>query len=416
MRLSIIITTVLLAYSSHLMDSQLRTEEPVRCYEPHPTAEESRRFRVEVNGEAVFTEQLPVREGDVSYDFPGAEKLSYHCARFSFEQEARVRVSVEGGFNQFTLRPGSAEIVPEVNGNTIALTMEEPGNLLLEVDSAWLYLFADSPEKEAPHPGSTGRKVVNIMDYEVDSTGKRLSTFAIQKAIIDVATGPDAGGVLYFPRGTYKTGTIRLYSGVTLYLTEGALLQASLDPEDFPLPFGVADGPPGRDYGYEYALIKIHHAENAGIRGRGTIDGGGAANGRLKIIHMENSENVVVEDVVVRNGDGWMCPILYCEKVLFRHVRVISPITSNTDGINPDSSVEVEIDGCFVCSGDDPLVVKATKHLPFTSEMGRQWKMWCSETTGWRCPEDCGTTGTGFWISRLPGGMRPSGGTPGGMK
>jgi polygalacturonase len=157
---------------------------------------------------------------------------------------------------------------------------------------------------------------------------------------------------------------------VTLYLAPGAVLQASRDPKDFPLPFGLNHkteenenfpvGPPGRDYGYDYALLCIHHAKNVAVKGAGILDAAGGSNGRLKIIHVQDSENITFQDITLRHGHGWMFPILHSKHIRVNNVKVISPITSNTDGLDPDSSTDVVIDGAFVVSGDDAIVLKST--------------------------------------------------------
>jgi len=350
----------------------------VVAYRAPLTAHKSDDFSVTVDGQAVFVERLQVEEGDLHNRFGGCEELSYHCVRFAFEGQVRIKVSVTRTIDGYRLRPVSAGISAAAKGSAIEFTMQKPRNLMLQVGSAWLYIFADPLKDDAPHLDrlkkgkfkgdmrlsirldENNRKVVNLKDYDVDPTGEKLCTRGIQRAIIDTAVGPYPGGILYVPAGVYKTGTLRLYSGVTLYLADGALIQASRNATDFPLPFGPERGAPNRDYGYEYALIQIHHATNVAIRGRGTVDGGGPANGRLKIIHAEDSRDVTVEDIVIRNTTGWMFPILHCENVTVKNTRVISPITSNTDGINPDSSINVTLDGNFICSGDDSVAVKAT--------------------------------------------------------
>jgi hypothetical protein len=354
------------------------SDSHLQIYESPATARETGEFKVTVNGRSVFVEQLAVEKDDLDNKFSGCEALSYHCARFAFDGQVKIRVTANTEGDGFRLRPASAGIQTKVDGSTVEFTMTEPRNLMLDSGLAWLYIFADRLKNDAPQldtlkeVDSRGdmdkkvfldkqdRKVVNVMNYGPDPSGEKLSTHEIQKAIIETAVGPYPGGTLYFPSGVYKTGSLRLYSGVTLYLADGALIQGSKNPADYPLPFGVEHGAPNRDYGYDYALIKIHHCENVVIRGRGTIDAGGAANGRLKIIHVENSRNVTVEDVVVRNTIGWMFPILHSENVVVKNARVISPITSNTDGINPDSSIDITLDGNFIVSGDDSVAVKAT--------------------------------------------------------
>ena len=81
------------------------------------------------------------------------------------------------------------------------------------------------------------------------------------------------------------SGTIRLASHVTLYLTAGALLEGSDDPADYPVDPGRTergrDTTLGADARYDgrtmtfSRLILVDDATDVQIRGRGTISGSG---------------------------------------------------------------------------------------------------------------------------------------------
>ena len=66
----------------------------------------------------------------------------------------------------------------------------------------------------------------NIRDYGAVGDGIRLDTKAIQTAI-------DAGGMVYLPAGTYRTGTLYLKSNGGLHLAPGAVLVASHHRQDY---------------------------------------------------------------------------------------------------------------------------------------------------------------------------------------
>ena len=68
------------------------------------------------------------------------------------------------------------------------------------------------------------------------------------------------GGTLYFPSGEYVTGTIRLYSNITIHLDSGAKILGSNDIKDFP-KISTDDAPGYTRGGYE-ALISAFNAEN----------------------------------------------------------------------------------------------------------------------------------------------------------
>ena len=120
----------------------------VQIYKSPSTARKSEKFKVAVNNQTAFVGQLPAEEGDLYIKFPGCESLSYHCARFAFDGQAKVRFTVDGADN-FRLRPASAGIQTRVDGSTIEFTMTEPRNLMLDLGSAWLSIFPPAHTKPA---------------------------------------------------------------------------------------------------------------------------------------------------------------------------------------------------------------------------------------------------------------------------
>ena len=65
--------------------------------------------------------------------------------------------------------------------------------------------------------------MTNVRDFGAVGDGISKDTAAIQQAI-------DAGGIVYFPPGTYLAGTLYLRSHGGLDLAPGAVLKASPDP------------------------------------------------------------------------------------------------------------------------------------------------------------------------------------------
>lgn len=72
---------------------------------------------------------------------------------------------------------------------------------------------------------------VNIKDYGAEPDRKELQTEAVQAAI--EACREKGGGEILIPAGTYRIGSIRLYSHMTLHLLEGARLEGSKDYRDY---------------------------------------------------------------------------------------------------------------------------------------------------------------------------------------
>src|ERR1035437_9706773 len=77
-------------------------------------------------------------------------------------------------------------------------------------------------------PGQLRAAVFDVKTFGAKGDGKTPDRDAINKAI-DAAAAV-GGGTVYFPAGTYGTGSIRLRSNLTLQLEHGSTLEASADP------------------------------------------------------------------------------------------------------------------------------------------------------------------------------------------
>ena len=111
--------------------------------------------------------------------------------------------------------------------------------------------------------------VCDVRDYGASGNGKTKDTQAIQKAI--EACAQKGAGVVYFPPGSYLSGTITLKSNLTLDIEAGATLLASPDVEDYPLLPNPYQPESRRDS----ALIYGEGLENVTITGLGMIEGQG---------------------------------------------------------------------------------------------------------------------------------------------
>jgi polygalacturonase len=195
---------------------------------------------------------------------------------------------------------------------------------------------------------------------------KELCTAAIQKAIDACAAA--GGGTVYIPPGKFTSGTLALKSYVTLELEAGATLLGSTNPRDYPQRL-----PALRSYTDKYvcqALIYAENAERIGIRGRGTIDGQGAAfrwpeyRDRPYLIRFVSCRDVRVEGVHLRNSAMWMEHYLACERVTIDGITVWNHSTCNNDGIDIDACRDVTLRDSVFDSDDDAICLKSTLDRP----------------------------------------------------
>ena len=119
------------------------------------------------------------------------------------------------------MEPGCSRIVDRPWG-------QRPVVMWLSVTSALLVcasMQADAKE---------GTSLFSVTDYGAVSDGETLCTQSLQQAID--ACRRAGGGMVRFPGGTYLSGGLRMRSGVTLELVEGATLLGSRKLEDYYQP------------------------------------------------------------------------------------------------------------------------------------------------------------------------------------
>ncbi|HLP09947.1 MAG TPA: glycosyl hydrolase family 28 protein [Opitutaceae bacterium] len=207
-----------------------------------------------------------------------------------------------------------------------------------------------------------------VTDFGDVNNGWAQATGTIQKAINMAATV--GGGTVVFPRGIFRCGTLELRSNVTLELTNGAVLLASGDLEEYrPIAESHGDRHP-------YHLIVARGCENIGIRGPGVIDGNAAefwedaSNPRTPIkvkrrlvtplIEFVDCKDVRVSDVFMRNSPGWTLHLQRCERAWVHCVRIENDLRApDCDGIVVNGSREVWIRDSSIVTGTDAVALKA---------------------------------------------------------
>ncbi|MCL3780697.1 glycoside hydrolase family 28 protein [Prolixibacteraceae bacterium JC049] len=221
----------------------------------------------------------------------------------------------------------------------------------------------------------------NVLKYEACNSGIFSATKAIQNAIDKCAE--NGGGVVYFPKGYYLTGSIYVKSNVHLYFHNDVVLLGSTELVDYPeIDTRVA----GIEIKWPSALININNAKNVKISGEAEIQG----RGRIfwaKFIYMKpiyqkenlkwirdydckrprmlvsnNSTNVKIQDITLKESPFWTVQILYSKQVTVDGISIDNfskHYAPSTDGIDIDSSEKVLVQNCNVACMDDNFCLKA---------------------------------------------------------
>ena len=218
--------------------------------------------------------------------------------------------------------------------------------------------------------GEPQSAALDVARFGAKPDGHTLSTIALQKAID--ACAAQGGGVVRVGPGTYLTGTLFLRSKVTVELDAGATLLGSTDLADY--PHMTPSYPTRMNDDVTQSLIYAERLHQIGLRGKGRIDGQGAAfrgtngimamPGRPFLIRMIECTDVRIEDLTLQNSAAWMESYIACDNLTIRGIHVHNHVNWNNDCIDIDSCRNVRIRDVEGSSDDDGLCFKGTSLRP----------------------------------------------------
>jgi hypothetical protein len=222
---------------------------------------------------------------------------------------------------------------------------------------------------------------VDASKYHLVADGATLNTKELQHYIDDAAR---CHGTVTLPAGTYRTGSLFLKSGVTLQLDKDVILIGSQDIADYPeMPTRVA----GLEIVWPAALLNVYQQSDVKITGMGTVDGDGKVfwdsywalrkieepkglrwasdydAKRPRLIQIFDSSHVTLGGGLNLHRSGfWTVHICYSHDISVDGVTIRNNIGGkgpSTDGIDIDSSNNVEVQHTDISVNDDALCLKA---------------------------------------------------------
>lgn len=181
--------------------------------------------------------------------------------------------------------------------------------------------------------------------------------------------------------GAFVSGPLKLRSGVSLLIDEGAVLQASRNPRLYDRGADTCGAIDKLGRGCK-PFITIDNAKSNGIYGNGSIDGQGgrvieggaeswwqlarraqrehARQNVPRLIEITNSQDITLHKITLRNSPNFHVTLNKVDGFTAWGVRIDTPATArNTDGIDPISSRNVTIAYSHIRTGDDNVAIKA---------------------------------------------------------
>lgn len=223
----------------------------------------------------------------------------------------------------------------------------------------------------------------------LDDTGKTLVTKELQ-SLLDLASENDE--IFVLSKGIYLTGPLFLHSNQTIVFEEGAVLLAATDEKEYQKIDTRIAGIEMKGYP---AILNIIDAVNVRITGKGTIIGQGEpwyekywgkdqkggmrkeydALGlrwacdydchRPKNLLVQNSKHITITGLTLKDSPFWNLHVLYSNDVMLDSLLIDSsnPNSPSTDGIDIDSSFDVEIKNCEISTNDDCISIKSGRDV-----------------------------------------------------
>ncbi|MDE7095478.1 MAG: hypothetical protein K2O23_03225, partial [Anaeroplasmataceae bacterium] len=173
------------------------------------------------------------------------------------------------------------------------------------------------------------------VEYNDDyKTAIHIFASEIEKNPITEEQAKKDDSIIYIGPGVYKADAIPVDSNKTIYLAGGAFV---------------------------YGQIRTEDLENVTIRGRGIISGA-IYNRRSESeytipVEIRTTDTVLIEGITFLDPAGWTIALYKSKNIKLENVKIISA-RQNGDGISVQSCENVEVNGGFVRTWDDSLVVK----------------------------------------------------------
>ena len=150
--------------------------------------------------------------------------------------------------------------------------------------------------------------------------------------------------VVYFDAGVhYLDKPLVLKDNQTLYLAGGSVLKF--------------DGP-------QDCVFMAKDAKNVSVRGRGIISFDNRGRYMYGGLLFKNCKNLLIEGIIVRDGNRWICEMFNCDNVQIDNFKICSSRMINDDALDICNSKNITIKNTFCRVQDDVIAIKGMPDVP----------------------------------------------------
>ena len=233
----------------------------------------------------------------------------------------------------------------------------------------------------------------SIADFGAKEGVKSTEAFARAMAACEA----NGGGRVVVPKGKWLTGAVHFRSNCNLHLAEGATLEFTDDPDDYPEVFTTWEGIECYNYS---PLIYAFGVTNVAITGKGLIAPRmdfwrtwfdrppehmkatehlyywcstnapvssrrllalDRAHMRPHLMQFNRCGNVLLDGFKIRDSPFWMIHLYHSEDCVVRNLDTYAR-GHNNDGVDIDMTKNVLVENCRFDQGDDGIVLKAGRN------------------------------------------------------
>lgn len=211
-------------------------------------------------------------------------------------------------------------------------------------------------------------KIFNVKDFGAKGDSTVVDTKAIQAAA-DAAYA-NGGGLVVIPAGTYLSGALFFKNGVDLEIQKGGTLVSTVDSDDFPQ---ISTRFEGIEHFFRCAFLNFDDSRNVRVYGEGTIYGRGqewSKNknkdghwGRPRMLCFTNCPGGSITGLTMKDHASWCLHVLYTDGFTIDGVNIsVSSYVPSSDGVDIDSSSNIEMRNVYTYVTDDCLSIKSGKN------------------------------------------------------